>query len=200
MKLEISTEDMNLKLDSTNDLEFQDFFKVYNLVTHSNDDLSVTEKDDEKPQTDHADVMDTKKSEGPVNKFDSNVKASIRCRKCGFVGVHEVRMGLRYTYCPSCHVKLFLRPANVEWGAKDARGMTYRAEDVYIEKDHNFSNSNNDSTDSIVYSTKEENVPDEFSTINEIKEYLDKHHVDHSGIHMKALLLDKLKDVKYSDK
>lgn len=200
MKLRLSNESMQLKLDSTDILEFQDIFKAYNLVMRTDADLSVTDNNDDQNDDKDADEAVVKPVPNLKASYLSNshekVKASIRCRKCGFVGVHEVHMGDRFTNCPKCHVKLFLRPANVEWGSKDSRGMTYKAEEVYIPSNR-FTHV--DEGNELVYSTKEP-VPDEYSSVDEIEKYLDKHHVNHDGIHLKTLLVDKLKDVKYSDK
>ncbi len=199
MKLRLSNENVQLKLDSTEDLEFQDIFKAYNLVMKRNDSLSVDDNDDDTEPLNLGKLL-----LAAVKPFQrathEKVKASVRCRKCGYVGVQDVDMGNRYMFCPKCNVKLFLRPANVEWGAKDARGMTYKAEDVYVDKNSSFKSADSDSDNDVVYSTKEEKVPDEFSSVPEIRAYLNKHHVANEGIHLKPLLVDKLKDVKYSDR
>lgn len=206
MKLKLSNNETELKLSSTKELDFEDIFKAYNLVMHRNDDLSVTDDDESESNIEMSD--ESASHSESINKFDKrnyvpvsgDVKAEVKCPKCGFEGVQTARMGFRFIKCNNCFTKLFLKPANGEWGVKDDKGMTYKAEDFYFDKSSNGNDEFAKESDEIVYSTKEEKIPDEYSSIPEIRAYLNKHHIENADIHLKPLLVDKLKDVKYSDK
>lgn len=206
MKLKLSNDETELKLISNKDLDFEDIFKAYNLVMQRNDTLSVT--DDDEPETDIKTSDESVSHSKLINEFDKAnhapvsgyVKVEVKCPKCGFTGIQTARMGFRFIKCNDCFTKLFLKPANGVWGVKDDKGMTYKAEDLYFDKSSNGNDEFAKESDEIVYSTKEEKIPDEYSSIPEIRAYLNKHHVENADIHLKPLLVDKLKDVKYSDK
>ena len=202
MKLRISNSNMQLKLDSTEDLEFQDIFKAYNLVMRRNDSLQVDDDQNDSSDINKTDSDESSQDNKPVFKPNNHtsqtkedVKVGVECPKCGYTGVQTARMGFRYIKCQNCFTKLFLSPANGEWGVKDDKGMMYRANDLFHDKKSN----DVDDYSEMFKRSHDSSILDAYSTIPEIEKYLDDHSVKHEGIRLKGLLLDKMKEVKAND-
>ena len=203
MKLRISNGDMQLKLDSTEDLEFQDIFKAYNLVMKLNDSLSVDDGLDNSKSVDDVDSDEPAENNEPLikpyshsNRTYGDVKVGVECPKCGHIGVQPVKMGFRFVKCQNCLAKLFLSPANGTWGVKDDKGMTYRADSFYRDK---FENDEQNEFQKMFSKSKDPKIPDIYSTIPEIEKYLDENGVNYDECRFKGQYLEKLKEVKTND-
>lgn len=73
------------------------------------------------------------KSEGFSLMEKAKCKTKIECPCCGGKNTIQVPYGYRYTFCPDCHEKLFIRSAGENWGEADFEGNVYIANEVYID-------------------------------------------------------------------
>ncbi|MEK4883651.1 hypothetical protein NST81_02820 [Bacillus sp. FSL W8-0223] len=77
------------------------------------------------------------KEEGFPLLEKAKCKTKIQCPSCGKENTIKVPWGFRYTFCPECNEKLFIRPGGSAWGEADWEGNIYVANEVYANTDHN---------------------------------------------------------------
>ena len=58
-------------------------------------------------------------------------KTKVQCPSCGKENTVSLPFGFRYTFCPECNEKLFIRPAGNAWGEVDEEGNIYVAREIF---------------------------------------------------------------------
>ncbi|WP_436704279.1 hypothetical protein [Lactiplantibacillus plantarum] len=205
MKLKIDGENANLKVTTDKDLSFKQLVMAYSLVTgkkynkptplnntHGGGVTVTPVNDDSKeivlhdtPET--VERLKTSLKEhwpklnhigGPVR--GDLVQAKIECPNCGYDRDERVKFGYSYWHCPHCDTKLFMAWATGIRGETDEDGHYYVLNREYRP---NWMADDTQESDERVEDGPAK--PNAFSTLPEIKEYLDKLGVDYSQARLK---------------
>ncbi|QLE63996.1 Hypothetical protein LROSL1_1179 [Furfurilactobacillus rossiae] len=199
MELNIKSEELQLHLQSDRELNFEEVFRAYQLVTGNDDNLTidgetVVDGDDGQENT-------TAVEESPVSKKQDSltgnwkftpfrerprVKADIECPICGETYTDEVPEGFRFVRCRKCDKKLFLSAATGVWGVADEKGFIYRANTLYRDRRDN----QDDYAQMFDDKKADDGRPSNMNTIPEITDWLDQRHIDHTGIKLKGDLME----------
>lgn len=186
MQLQIEDNGLELKLTTDVELEFKQLFMAYQLVTGRDDNLEVRADADESEKQKEADIKLAKPEHTLVsNDHPKNVKVDIQCPFCGCVQTKVTYFGNRYVKCPGCDEKLFCSPANKIYGTPDEHGFYYRSNQAYTPR-----NAQTHEYSQMFKKSDDPSVPDAYSTIEEIKKYLDDNNVNHDGVTLKGKLLE----------
>ncbi|VDG23690.1 hypothetical protein [Lactiplantibacillus mudanjiangensis] len=212
MKIAIENESRSISVESNNDLTFEEAIKIHELVTGTKylepvlqkSEHAVTvinngaDKDVDKKKEDESDLQDTPENvehlktsiaeKWPLNHYGVPVRGdfvdgAIHCPVCNYSGIERVKFGYSFWRCPSCETKLFMGWATGVKGEVDESGCYYVLGQEYKPKW-----AENNETD------EELPKPNAYSTLKEIKAYLDAHNVDYSQARLKADFVRLLED------
>lgn len=89
--------------------------------------------------------------------------------------------------CPKCAKKLFLSYATANRGVPNEKGFYYIADREF--HDRRSSDTSDEYSKMFAYS-KDPEIPDAYSTVPEIKDYLDRQGIDYTGARLKGQLLE----------
>lgn len=115
-------------LNVVNDTASQTVSESINKVTNKAED-SI---DEQKTRPRQLPLLGMKEDGFPLSER-AKCKTKIQCPSCGKENTIKVPYGFRYTFCPECNEKLFLRPGGETWGEADWEGNIYVANEVYVE-------------------------------------------------------------------
>ncbi|WP_338230823.1 hypothetical protein [Lactiplantibacillus paraxiangfangensis] len=196
MKLKIDSEKANLKITTDTDLDFNQLVMAYSLVTgkkYDEDKLAKVKQpvmvknnmpDDgpvDNPETVER-LKNSLKEHWPLNHVDvpergNFVTATVQCPKCGYSGLKQVKYGYSYWRCPECGTKLFMAWSTGIRGEADRDGCYYILNQEYKPRRE----------DDEAYSSADDGPakPNAYSTLTEIKEYLDSKGVNYSQARLK---------------
>lgn len=201
MKLKIDGENANLKVTTDNDLSFKQLVMAYSLVTgrdYDEDKITRMEhpvviKDDLPDESVVVDTPETverlktslKEHWPELNHIGEPVRgdlvqAKIECPGCGYDRDERVKFGYSYWHCPHCNTKLFMAWATGIRGETDEDGHYYVLNREYHPK---WMADDTQESDERVEDGPAK--PNAFSTLPEIKEYLDSKGVDYSQARLK---------------
>lgn len=197
MRVKISTGSITVSVRADHVLEFDDLFKIHQLATGGHDHLTIESdsKDDVKSDSDenikdkfsHTDNVSQEMGEP---RPDDVVKVAMACPFCGHTESTSALWKHSFTRCPNCHEKLFLRWATDVPGNPDEKGFYYKAETKFHSR---YEDEKSDEFAEMFKHSDQEGVPDAYSTVEEIKKYLDSKGVDYSGCRLKGQFLELIK-------
>lgn len=189
MQLQIENNGLELKLTTDAELEFKQLFMAYQLATGRDDTLEVGIGVDEPEKQGVPDIKAAKpESERTSYDHPQKVKVDMQCPFCGYAQTTITYWGNSYVKCPDCNEKLFCSPANKTYGTPDEHGFYYRANRAYKSR-----NVQTNGYSEMFKKSDDPGVPDAYSTIEEIKEYLDENNINHDGVTLKGKLLELIK-------
>lgn len=185
MELQINNSEIKLKLVSDKELEFEQVFMAYQLITGRRDTLET----DPEESTNLLDGAHHQSAESttPIQRetIPKFVKVDLQCPFCGHTSVEQTKYGYRFIKCPECKELIFLNSATATFGIPDERGFYYTATKPFHRKDDVFSE--------LFARNSDPDKPDTYNTIGEIKAYLDAKGIKHDGVTLKGKLLELIK-------
>ena len=197
MKVKISTGSITVSVKADHALEFDDLFKIHQLATGGHDHLTIesdnnddVKSDDNENTNDKSDHVDNTSQETDEPRPDDVVKVAMACPFCGHTESTQVLRRYSFISCPKCHEKLFLRWAAGTPGKLDEKGFYYKAETKFHSRHED---EKPDEFAEMFKHSDQEGVPDAYSTVEEIKKYLDSKGVDYSGCRLKGQFLELVK-------
>lgn len=181
MTASMSFKGLKVSLEADRELTFKEIFKLHQLVTGNDDELNVEDDGDSKP---------TDSSVSDIPDYGEQVNTDIECPFCGYTSTRTsdtVPFGFHFIKCPKCAKKLFLSYATANRGVPNEKGFYYIADREFHDRR---SSDTSDEYSKMFAHNDNPDIPDAYSTIPEIKDYLDRQGIDYTGARLKGQLLE----------
>lgn len=184
MTASMSFKGLKVSLEADRKLTFKEIFKLHQLVTGNDDELNIEDDGDTK----QVDSFET--SAPDIPDYGKRVSVDVECPFCGYTSTRTsdtVPFGFHFIKCPKCAKKLFLSYATANRGVPNEKGFYYIADREFHDR---HSSDTSDEYSKMFAHNDNPDIPDAYSTIPEIKDYLDRQGIDYTGARLKGQLLE----------
>lgn len=182
MTASMSFKGLKVSLEADRELTFQEIFKLHQLVTGNDDELNIEDDEDSDQEG------SPKRNYMPG--YGKRVSVDVECPFCGYTSTRTsdtVPFGFYFIKCPKCAKKLFLSYATANRGVPNEKGFYYIADREFHDRR---SSDISDEYSKMFAHNDNPDIPDAYSTIPEIKDYLDRQGIDYTGARLKGQLLE----------